>query len=315
LFLAYIKRQETMKFGKLDDISHTDFTLPPDHPDTAVTLKQYRSTQKKPEIYIGSARWGERSLVGKIYPPGTAAKDYLYHYSRQFATIELNMTHYRIPTVAMVEQWRKQSLSTFKFCPKIPQSISHRKDFGASLGATEDFLQALHALGDQLGIPFMQLPPNFKPEIGKSLFNYLETWPQDVPLAVEFRHWDWFTDKRIEKRAFDLLGQMHISPVITDTAGRRDVIHQRLTTETVFIRFVGNLLHPTDYSRIDDWVNRLTAWFEAGLHRVFFIVHQPEENLCVDLAVYLANQLNDKLRIKVTAPKPLQVGEQQRLFD
>jgi uncharacterized protein YecE (DUF72 family) len=151
--------------------------------------------------------------------------------------------------------------------------------------------------------------------VGKSLFNYLEAWPQDVPLAVEFRHEDWFADKRIGKRAFDLLEQMHISTVITDTAGRRDVIHQRLTTETVFIRFVGNLLHPTDYARIDEWVNRLQTWFASGLHRVFFIVHQPEENLCVDLAVYLAGQLNDKLRIEVVAPKPLQQGEQQRLFD
>ena len=304
-----------MKFGKLEDISHIDFTLPPDHPGTAATLKKYLSTQKTPEVYIGSARWGEKSLVGKIYPPGTAAKDYLYHYARQFTTIELNMTHYRIPTVSMVEQWLQQSLPSFKFCPKIPQSVSHRKDFGASIGATDDFLLALHAFGEQLGMPFMQLPPNFKPEVGKSLFNYLEAWPQDVPLAVEFRHENWFADKRIEKRAFALLEQMHISTVITDTAGRRDVIHQRLTTETVFIRFVGNLLHPTDYARIDEWVNRLQTWFASGLHRVFFIVHQPEENLCVDLAVYLAGQLNDKLRIEVVAPKPLQQGEQQRLFD
>lgn len=303
-----------MKFGKLEDISGVDFALPPDHPDTAATLKKCRNTQQQPEIYIGSARWGEKSLVGKIYPPGTAAKDYLYHYSRQFTTIELNMTHYRIPTVEMVEQWRKQSLSTFKFCPKLPQSISHSNDYGTSLGATDNFLQALYAFGDQLGIPFMQMPPNFKPETGKSLFNYLETWPQDVPLAVEFRHWDWFADKRIEKRAFDLLEQMHISPVITDTAGRRDVIHQRLTTETVFIRFVGNLLHSTDYTRIDDWINRLQFWFERGLHKVFFIVHQPEENLCVDLALYLIDKLNTQLNIATPNIKPINIGEQQQLF-
>lgn len=304
-----------MKFGKLEDISLVDFSLPPDHPDTAAILKKYKSTQKAPEIYIGSARWGERSLVGKIYPPGTVAKDYLHFYSRQFTTIELNMTHYRIPTVEMVEQWLQQSIPSFKFCPKLPQIISHRQDFGANTHATDSFLPALYAFGEQLGMPFMQLPPNFKPEIGKALFNYLEAWPQDVPLAVEFRHEDWFADKRIEKRAFELLEQMHISPVITDTAGRRDVIHQRLTTESVFIRFVGNLLRPSDYSRIDEWVNRLQSWFERGLHRVYFIVHQPEENLCVDLAVYLGNQLREKLLLNVEAPKPLQVGEQQTLFD
>jgi len=304
-----------MKFGKLKDISKVDFTLPPDHPDTATILDKYKNSEQKPEIYIGSAKWGEKNLVGKIYPPGTAAKDYLYHYSRQFTTIELNMTHYRIPTVEMVEKWLQQSIPAFRFCPKIPQSISHRNDFGAGMNATENFLSALHAFGDQLGLPFMQLPPHFKPEAGKSLFNYLEAWPRDVPLAIEFRHEEWFANKRIEKRAFDLLEQMHISPVITDTAGRRDVIHQRLTTESVIIRFVGNLLHSTDFSRIDAWAGRLKVWIEMGLQKVYFIVHQPEENFCVDLAIYLAQQLNEKLQVDVSHPKSLPFGRQQSLFD
>ena len=56
--------------------------------------------------------------------------------------------------------------------------------------------------------------------------------------------------------------------VITDTAGRRDCVHQRLTTPFAFIRFVGNNLHPTDYSRMDDWVERIQEWFDQGLERV-----------------------------------------------
>ena len=251
-----------MKFGKLPDISRVNFTLPPDHPQTNDALSQVPK-RGEPQVYVGSARWGEKDLVGKIYPPKTPPTDFLTHYSHHFSTIELNTTHYRIPTPELVQQWCEKTEPSFVFCPKAPQLISHQADFGQSLRATDQFLRGLYAFRDQLGIPFLQLPPSFSPQIGKSLFTYLSDWPSDVPLAVEFRHPDWFSNARIRDRAFDLLEERRISPVITDTAGRRDVIHQRLTTDSVFIRFVGNRLHATDYLRIDTWVRRIERWLKA----------------------------------------------------
>ncbi len=308
-----------MNFGKLTDITELDridLTLPEDHPDTIPTLQSFKQKNTAPNIFIGSARWGERVLVGKIYPPKTQSRDYLYHYSRFFTTIELNMTHYRIPTVEMVEQWREVSDPDFTFCPKLPQLISHRPDFGQSTRATDPFLEALYTFDKQLGLPFMQLPPHFSPESGKSLFSYLETWPQDMPLAIEFRHPAWFGNEKIKNRAFDLLQELGISPVITDTAGRRDVIHQRLTTASVLIRFVGNYLHPTDFSRIDAWVERLKTWIAAGLRNIYFIVHQPQEDLCVDLAQYLVKRLNEVCGTMLALDNAMsQQGVQKSLFE
>ena len=302
-----------MKFGKLPDISRVNFTLPPDHPQTSDTLSQV-ANGGSPRVYVGSARWGERDLVGKIYPAKTPSSEFLTHYSRHFSTIELNTTHYRIPTPELVQQWCEKTEPSFVFCPKVPQLISHQADFGQSLRATDQFLRGLYAFGDQLGIPFLQLPPSFSPQSGKSLFSYLSDWPSDVPLAVEFRHPDWFNHVRIRDRAFDLLAERRISPVITDTAGRRDVIHQRLTTDTVFIRFVGNRLHATDYLRIDTWVRRIQQWLAAGVQRVYFIVHQPEEHWCVDLAIYTVEQLNLHCGLNLSPPHPISFGVQQTLF-
>ena len=302
-----------MKFGKLPDISRVNFTLPPDHPQTLSTLSRLKK-DSAPRVWVGSSRWGERDLVGKIYPPKTPPGDYLTHYSRHFSTIELNTTHYRIPTPELVQQWCEKTEPSFVFCPKVPQLISHQPDFGHSLRATDQFLGGLVAFGDQLGIPFLQLPPSFSPQSGKALFSYLSDWPADIPLAVEFRHPDWFTNPRIRDRAFDLLEERRISPVITDTAGRRDVIHQRLTTDTVFVRFVGNRLHPTDYLRVDAWVRRIQRWQEAGLQRLYFIVHQPEEHLCVDLAIYAVEQLNLHCGLALSPPHPISLGVQQSLF-
>ena len=51
-----------------------------------------------------------------------------------------------------------------------------------------------------------------------------------------------------------ILERLKKGTVITDTAGRRDCLHMKLTSADIFIRFVGNSLHESDYQRIDDWV-------------------------------------------------------------
>lgn len=307
-----------MKFGKLADIGGVDFTLPEDHPQTDATLRRFQSGQlpqaSASQVYVGSARWGEKDLVGKIYPAKASPKEYLYYYSRQFNTIELNTTHYRIPTPELVQQWREKTDPDFLFCPKVPQVISHHADFGASIRATDQLLEGLVAFGEQLGISFMQLPPHFTLQHGRALFDYLQDWPPEISLAIEFRHPDWFANSRVRDRAFNLLEELNISSVITDTAGRRDVIHQRLTNDKVFIRFVGNRLDATDYRRVDDWVLRLQRWLSMGLQTVYFIVHQPEEHFCVDLSMYVVEQLNRVCQLGLTPPRPLPVSVQQSLF-
>lgn len=303
-----------MEFGKLEDIGAVDFSLPQDSVRNPRVLAQYQR-QKNVQIFIGLARWGDRKLVGKVYPKGTASKDYLYHYARQFNTIEMNTTHYRIPTLDMVEQWKEKTPAAFRFCPKIPQVISHSNDFGESIQATQQFLESLHAFDDRLGLPFMQLPPTLAPySNGKSLFEYLSCWPRDIPLAVEFRHPQWFEDAKIRERAFDLLEEYQLSTVITDTAGRRDVVHMQITNSKVMVRFVGNYLHPTDYKRIDEWIIRIGQWLEQGLQELYFIVHQPEDDLAAELSVYLVDQMNEKLKLSVKPPRTTQEGVQKSLF-
>jgi len=62
----------------------------------------------------------------------------------------------------------------------------------------------------------------------------------------------------------------NLTLLLTDTAGRRDVLHQRLTSKTAFIRFVANDLHATDYKRMDEWITRLKNWIDNGLEEIYF---------------------------------------------
>ncbi len=99
-----------------------------------------------------------------------------------------------------------------------------------------------------------------------------------------------------------MLEQYHVSTVITDVAGRRDVLHQRLTTPSVIIRFVGNDLHETDFSRIDEWVEKLKTWFALGLHEVYFFTHEPDNIHAPRLAKYLHDKIKGSFEAIVRGP-------------
>lgn len=58
-----------MKFGQVDHPELIDFTIPPDHPDTAVVLSRYKGGGV-PNVYVGCAKWNRQDLKN-FYPRGT----------------------------------------------------------------------------------------------------------------------------------------------------------------------------------------------------------------------------------------------------
>jgi uncharacterized protein YecE (DUF72 family) len=243
------------------------------------------------QLCAGAPAWGDKGFIGKIYPPGTKAVDYLYHYARHFACIELNATFYRVPSPDTVHRWVTQTPPEFLFCPKFPQQISNHGLLSPPDGIENDFLEFAFSLGNQLGTTFLQLPQHFTPDRLQVLKAFLDRMPDDLPLAVEFRHPGWFTAAGLSDACFELLAGRNTGAVITDTSGRRDVLHLGITSSRIFIRFTGNQLHHTDYERIDGWVQQFAAWDNISVERIFFMIHQPEEHWCVDSALYLGGRL------------------------
>jgi uncharacterized protein YecE (DUF72 family) len=242
-----------------------------------------------------------KEWVGKVYPPKTKASEFLHHYTRQFNTIEHNTTHYRIPDVETVVKWREKSADDFRFCPKIPQVISHKGDLGLSDDKIDAFCQNIDHLETKMGVCFMQLPPRVGPKNQDLLERFFNNWPKHIPLSLELRHPDWFRGEAKEA-IFELMRREHIASVITDVAGRRDVLHMHLTAREVLIRFVGNGLVPSDYRRIDVWVDRLHQWFNAGLTNVYFFCHEPDNILAPELSAYLVEKAKAELSVQTRGP-------------
>ena len=291
-----------MEFGKLYNIENIDFTLPPTPLETANILRGGYKPEILPTVYIGCTGWSMKEWVGRVYPKGTKAQDYLLQYSRQFNTIEMNTTHYRTPSVEDVKKWYQQTPEDFRFAPKMLQTISHSKNLGYGSGQTLQFCEALQNFEEKLGICFMQLPPHFKYDDLGALELYLKKFPKHIPLAIELRHESWFSNAQYGKTIFDLLENHGVSTVITDVAGRRDVLHQRLTTRTAVIRFVGNDLHFSDFTRLDAWVLQLKSWFDMGLEEVYFFTHEPDNLKAPDLAAYLVSKIQANFEAILRGP-------------
>lgn len=274
-----------MDFGKLLSVDQVDFSLQPEPLQNAALLAAIPRAPKQ-SIYIGATGYNMKPWTGTWYPPGIKDKDFLRAYGSQFNTIEHNTTHYRIPDEITVARWLEDTPADFRFCPKIPQTISHARDLGLSGSQIPLFCDVISGLGEKLGCCFLQLPPHFSVRDLNLLSRFLDVFPPQVPLAVEVRHESFFHPTVAAEDFFTLLQDHNRATVITDVSGRRDVCHMRLTNGTVLIRFVGNALHPTDYQRIEAWATRLKKWLEAGLKEVYFFTHEPDNLLAPELAAF-----------------------------
>lgn len=286
-----------MKFGKVDDPGSIDFTLPPDHPDTKILLNS-KATKAKPQLYVGCAKWNKQDLKN-FYPRGT--KDELGYYSRQFNSIELNATFYRLFPKDQFEKWYDKVPADFKFFPKVTQNISHLKRLINAPELLPEYLDHTLLLKEKLGCIFLQMHNNFQPKNWDRVEQFVAAWPKEVPLAIEFRHTDWFNEEPVAQKLYHLLETNDIANVLVDTAGRRDIMHMRMTNSEAFIRFVG-ANHPTDYERLDDWVARLGVWIEEGISKIDFFIHQNVEKESPLLATHFIKKMNEKYDFDLHLP-------------
>ena len=288
-----------MKFGQVSNPENVDFTIPRDTDGTKRILKKAKS--KNLDVRVGCAKWNKKDLKG-FYPKGT--KDELTYYSTQFNSIELNATFYRLFPPATFEKWFATVPDDFKFFPKLEQTISHFRRLKDVQEVVDNNVTNMSHLKEKLGMSFLQMHNNFGPKNFDRVAAFAENWKYDVQLAIEFRHTDWCNDPAVSGELYDLLEKQKITNVLVDTAGRRDLMHMRLTTPTAFVRWVG-ANHESDYPRLDEWVGRIAQWKKLGLRELYFFVHQNIEKQSPLLSAYFIEKLNKKIGTSIPIPRTL----------
>lgn len=292
-----------MEFGRVadDELDQVDFSLPNEPERNKEVLKGKPS--KKAKVYVGCSKWGRTEWVGKIYPPKTKEKDFLQHYVQHYNSIELNATHYRIWGEAGIKKWADKAKGIdFKFCPKMYQGVTHRGSLKGKDFLTGEFFRGVVAFEEHLGPIFVQVSDSFSPKRKEELFDFLKSLPTDLQFFLEVRHPDWFAKDKEREPMFEFLRENNMGAVITDTAGRRDCAHMHLTLPKTFIRYVGNSLHSSDYTRIDAWVNRMKYWLDKGMEELYFFMHMHDEATSPELTVYLMDKLNAECGLNLIKP-------------
>jgi uncharacterized protein YecE (DUF72 family) len=292
-----------MEFGKVRDADHINFLLPPDHPATDELWKELASRPAGGlRIHVGATRWRIKEWVGTVYPKKTKEKDFLSQYVRQFNTIELNAMWYNLQPKEVIEKWAELADKEFRYCPKFSNTISHELQLNGAEKDTGLFIDHMRHFGQNLGASFLQLSDGFGPDRAVLLQNYLRRIPRDFLTCVELRQESWF-GRKDHQSTWDLFRELGIGAVITDTSGRRDVIHMRLTAPVAFIRWVSNSGHRTDHPRIDAWAERIGEWVKKGLREVYFFVHSHDETYTPQLVAYAIEQLNRTCGTNLKPPK------------
>jgi uncharacterized protein YecE (DUF72 family) len=298
-----------MEFGRIpvNELDTIKFALPPEPADNNKVLPGVPNPNGC-KFYLGMPRWGGVQWVNKIYPARVKEKEFLEHYIKHFNSVELNATHYKIYREEEIKNWTHRTAGKeFKFCPKHYKGVTHFGNLKGKQAVQQEYLDGIRSFGTQLGAIFIQLSDSFAPIRIKELIDYLDTLPSDLPFFLELRHALWFANNDI----FRELTERNLGAVITDTAGRRDCVHMNLTVPKIFVRFVGNDLHDTDYGRINQWATRINGWQEKGLQEVYFFIHSKGERESLDLAKYAIDQLNQICNANL---KPLKFIETKTLF-
>ncbi len=300
-----------MEFGRVpeNELNGIDFNLPAEPASNKAILKG--KPAKNPKVYVGCAKWGRTEWVGKIYPPKTKEKDFLQHYVEHYNCIELNATHYKVYGEAGTRKWAEKAKGKdFLFCPKMYKGVTH---FGSLKGKdfiSNEFLRGIMGFEQHLGPVFVQVSDTFSPKRKEELFTYLGSLPTDLQFFLEVRHPDWFAKEKDREDMFAFLRDHNMGAVITDTAGRRDCAHMHLTVPKAFIRYVGNSLHPSDFTRTAMWVERMKYWLDKGMEELYFFMHMHDEATSPELTVYLVDKMNAACGLNLIKPKFVEAGSQ-----
>ncbi|HEX6482015.1 MAG TPA: DUF72 domain-containing protein [Ktedonobacteraceae bacterium] len=244
-------------------------------------------------FYIGCPMWGYKEWVGNFFPARTPAGDFLRLYSRRMTTVEGNTVFYAIPSAETVARWRSETPSTFRFCPKIPRTISHVSRLDMGKNEILFFADRMRGLKERLGPMFLQLPPAFAPGHISQLQAFLDFWPTDLRLAVEVRHPEFFQEAHAVTLN-NLLSQHRVARVMMDTrpiqVGSNEetrVLQARerkpnlplqisITTDFTFVRYIGHPRMEVNIPFFNGWAEQMTEWLRQNI-TLYVFCHCPFE--------------------------------------
>ncbi len=227
-------------------------------------------------LWVGTSGYSYAEWIDAgFYPPGTKAGKMLPLYAQNFPITELNFTWYQMPTAPALERMRQQAPAGFRFAAKLTRTLTHEVDPGQWRGQAGQYRDGIAPLlqARQLAAILLQFPPGFvrAPQNRRYLAALLDELA-GLPLAVEFRHASWATERvfaELERRRTTLVAVDE-----PDLPGLFPALDVVTNPELCYIRFhgrnargwrSGNMQKQFDYDYGDD---ELREWAEGRIPRM-----------------------------------------------
>jgi uncharacterized protein YecE (DUF72 family) len=145
------------------------------------------------KVWIGCSGYVYKHWHGAFYPPDLPSTRWLQHYTQYFPTVELNNTHYILPSEKTFEGWAKNAPEGFLYAVKANRFITHMKKLKEPEEPLKRMFDRAVLLGPKLGPVLYQLPPRWRYN-GERLEAFLRALPQGYRHAVEVRETSWLND-------------------------------------------------------------------------------------------------------------------------
>jgi uncharacterized protein YecE (DUF72 family) len=150
--------------------------------------------QKKINWLIGCSGFHYKEWKDFFYPAKLPSNQWFSYYTQHFNSIELNVTFYRFPQLAFLQNWYDLSPDQFVFSVKVPRQITHYKKFAGTEQLMGDFYSVIRkGLQKKLGSILFQLPHSiaYTPEMLEQIIQAVDPSFENI---VEFRNSSWWNE-------------------------------------------------------------------------------------------------------------------------
>jgi uncharacterized protein YecE (DUF72 family) len=216
------------------------------------------------DVWIGCSGWQYAHWADEVYG-GAPRSEWLSIYARQFSTVEVNVSFYRLPPPEAFLSWAGRVPPGFRFTFKGPQYVTHRKQLVDAPETIERYFAHSGPMGPSKLCTLWQLPPRMA--LSQRNLDKLAAFVAAIAeraseyQAIEFRHPSWY-----RRDVYDLLAAQKVSLVLPDHARdeRMQAQELALTSGFAYLRLHWGTEHGGGYAdaclaRWAEWIRRRQA--------------------------------------------------------
>jgi uncharacterized protein YecE (DUF72 family) len=161
-------------------------------------------------IYVGTCGFSYKEWAGPFYPATIRQNEMLPYYANCIDAVEIDASYYGVLQPQTVARMNERTPDRFRFCFKVPQSVSHPPEAGLARvhGDAGLFVESVAPIVEagKFGCALLQFPNGFKPNerTEKYLRDAIDAL-RPLALVAEFRNSEWQT-----ARYFELLCELGV---------------------------------------------------------------------------------------------------------